>query len=180
MRSLSTLAALFSLVACTDEAGRAPSGDTAESMTGAGGSVPAPGAPACLVSAQSVLARAPGSVAPGPDHLRGWIRLERFLETDTGTAKLIDSDGFMLEASWSRRNDSVVVAGSNDFVRIEMRLRVADSAARGSLRAHSDAALERDSAGKLREFRREGTINFQYAPCDSMPPLNSRAGSARF
>ena len=37
------------------------------------------------------------------------------------------------------------------------------------MRASSDAALERDSAGKLREFRRNATIRLAQAACDSMP-----------
>ena len=50
-----------------------------------------------------------------------------------------------------------------------MRLGIDDSTARGTLRAHSDAALERDSKGKLREFRRAATISFRQSPCESMP-----------
>ena len=88
---------------------------------------------------------------------------------DSASAKLIDSDGFTLDAAWRRIQDSLIVGGANDFVKIEMRLRLADSAARGTLKAHSDAALERDSAGKLREFSRSSPIRFRQAPCDSMP-----------
>ena len=171
-----TLATLCAVSACTRDPGGGPLGDTAESMIGAPGSVSVSGTRACYVSSLSVLARAPGTPAPGPDNLRGWIHFERFSAGDSGAARLVDSDGFTLDASWERRNDSVLVAGFNDFVRIEMRLRVTDSGARGSLRAHSDAALERDSTGKLREFQRDGTIRLRQAPCDSMP--TSAGGAA--
>jgi hypothetical protein len=123
---------------------------------------------ACFAADRSVLARTPGSVGAPMSTINGWIRLDRF-NGDSASAKLIDSDGFTLDAAWRRMTDSLVVAGFNDFVKIEMRLRVADSAARGTLKAHSDAALERDSAGKLREFSRSSRIAFRQAPCDSMP-----------
>lgn len=129
---------------------------------------------ACFAGDRSVLARAPGSVGAPASKIDGWIRLDQFT-SDSASAKLIDSDGFTLDAVWRRNADSLVVAGFNDFVRIEMRLRVVGSAARGTLTAHSDAALERDSAGKLREFSRSGTIRFRQAPCDSMP---KEAGAA--
>ena len=128
---------------------------------------------ACFVSGRSVLAR---SEEQGAAVLRGWIRLQRFGVTDSANALLVDSDSFALEGSWRRTSaDSLVVGGFNDFVQIDLRLRVSDSGASGRLHAHSDAALERDSSGKLREFRRDSRILFSRAPCDSMPPP---AGSA--
>ena len=123
----------------------------------------------CFVADRSVLARAPNTPAAGPANLRGWIRLDRFGNGDSAAARLIDSDGFAIDASWRRVADSILVTGSNDFVKIEMRLHVADSVARGSMHASSDAALERDSAGKLREFRRDHTIRLVQAACDSTP-----------
>lgn len=129
---------------------------------------------ACFAADRSVLARTPGSAGAPASTINGWIRLDHFI-SDSASAKLIDSDGFTLDATWRRLTDSLVVAGFNDFVRIEMRLRVADSIARGTLNAHSDAALERDSAGKLREFSRSSRIVFRQAPCDSMP---GEAGTA--
>ena len=129
---------------------------------------------ACFAADRSVLARAPGSAGAPASTITGWIRLEQFTG-DSASAKLIDSDGFTLDAAWRRVGDSLMVAGFNDFVRIEMRLRLADSAARGTLNAHSDAALERDSAGRLREFSRTATISFRQAPCDNMP---QEAGAA--
>ena len=129
---------------------------------------------ACFRADRSVLARAPGSAGAPASRISGWIRLEQFTG-DSAPAKLIDSDGFTLDAAWRRAGDSLIVAGFNDFVRIEMRLRLADSAASGTLNAHSDAALERDSAGKLREFSRNATIRLRRAPCDNMP---QQAGAA--
>jgi hypothetical protein len=130
--------------------------------------------PACFKANASVLARTPGTAGVPDSGVTGWIRLDQF-KTDSASAKLIDSDGFAFDAVWRRNADSLIVAGFNDFVRIEMRLGVDDSVARGTLRAHSDAALERDAKGKLREFRRELTIAFRQAPCDSMP---KQAGTA--
>jgi hypothetical protein len=158
------------LAACVQDGEREPSGDSAESARAS----PVPAASAdsvatCFVSDRSVLARGPGSPAPGSANVTGWIRLDRFGIADSAPAKLIDSDGFALDAAWRRSADSLMVAGFNDFVRVEMRLRVTESSATGSLRAHSDAALERDSAGQLREFRRTMSMRFREAPCDSMP-----------
>jgi len=123
----------------------------------------------CYVANRSVLARAPGTPAAGPANLRGWIRLDAFSAGDSAPARLIDSDGFAIDARWRRVADSIVVTGANDFVTIEMRLRVTDSVATGSMRASSDAALERDSGGKLLEFRRNATIRLVQAACDSTP-----------
>jgi len=155
------------LAACAD---REPSSDTTDSAAAALSRDSASDSAACFVSDRSVLARALNTAAPGPADLRGWIRLDQFGVADSAAAQLVDSDGFALDATWRRSGaDSLVVAGSNDFVRIEMRLGTTDSAARGSLQAHSDAALERDSAGTLREFRRTASMRFRQAPCDSMP-----------
>jgi hypothetical protein len=125
---------------------------------------------ACFVAEQSVLARAANANTPGPADLRGWIRLKQFGVTDSAGATLMDSDGFALDAAWQRTGaDSFVVAGFNDFVRVEIRLRETESGARGMLRASSDAALERDSSGKLREFRRTSRIHLSRAPCEGAP-----------
>jgi hypothetical protein len=112
-----------------------------------------------------------------PAELRGWIRLDQFGTTDSARAVLVDSDGFALDAAWRRHGpDSFVVAGFNDFVRVEMRLQRTESGARGSMRAHSDAALERDSSGRLRELDRTSTLRLSGAPCDSMPVPAGAAG----
>jgi hypothetical protein len=142
----------------TEPAAAAASGPASDSTT------------ACFVAEQSVLARAGNTSAPGPADLRGWIRLNQFGVADSAGATLMDSDGFALDANWQRSgSDSFVIAGFNDFVRVEMRLRETRSGARGTLRAFSDAALERDSSGKLREFRRASRIDFSRAPCEGVP-----------
>ena len=161
------------LVSCSRDQDRVPPADSVPD-TVATASVHPDSIPACFMGNSSVLARTPGSAGAPPTSISGWIRLEQF-RRDSGAAMLVDSDGFALEAAWRRVADSLIVGGSNDFVRIEMRLRIADSSARGTLRAHSDAALERDSAGKLQEFRRSSTVSFRQAPCDEMP---RQAGNA--
>ena len=169
------------LLACVRERDTVPPSDSAQPEA-ATPELRQDTATACFAADRSVLARTPGSAGAPASAIRGWIRLDRFdrntgapLDGDSATAKLIDSDGFTLDARWRRMADSIVVGGFNDFVRIEMRLRVADSAARGMLKAHSDAALERDSAGRLRAFSRSIAIRLRQASCDSMP---REAGSA--
>ena len=151
----------YALAACSGSDGRQTADSNAVQTQGDASP------PSCFVAAQSVLARAPDST--GVAH-RGWIRLEHFTSADSGAAHLVDADGSALDAAWRRWGaDSVLVAGFNDFVRIEMRLRHGDSAARGTLQASSDAVLERDSSGRLREFRRASAITLDQARCDSMP-----------
>src|SRR5512134_2656108 len=60
---------------------------------------------ACFVADRSVLARAPGSAGAPASRINGWIRLEQFTG-DSASAKLIDSDGFTLDAAWRRVGDS--------------------------------------------------------------------------
>jgi hypothetical protein len=130
----------------------------------------------CFVTPESVLARKPNTVAPGPADLTGWIRLDPGSTPDSGPARLIDSDGRSLGATWRRvAPDSLVVVAFDDFIRVEMRVAVRDSAVTGTATAHSDAALERDSAGRLGEFRRRWPVAARHAPCHAGP----RAASAR-
>jgi hypothetical protein len=143
-------------------------GKEAESAVGVSATAPGDSVAACYVADQSVLARDGGTAGTPALPLSGWIRLD-LRDHDSASAKFVDSDGFAIAGVWRRNADSVVVAGFNDFVRIELRLRIQDSVAHGTLLAHSDAALERDSLGKLREFVREGTIQLRESPCDSMP-----------
>ena len=157
------------LIACAPRDQPEP-GDSTTPAAATPGQVATPdSAASCFVANRSVLARAANTPAPGPENLRGWILLDQFGTADSAGARLTDSDGYSLEAFWRTVGDSIVVQGFNDFVRIEMRLRLADSAVRGSIVASSDAALERDAAGKLVEFRRSGTIRFVKADCQSMP-----------
>lgn len=158
--------------ACTGDDGRGRPRDTRTRPTA---SQLMDSSAACFVADQSVLARAPNTAAPGPENLRGWIQLFQFGLRDSSAARLVDSDGFSLEAFWRSVSDSIVIQGANDFVRIQVRLRVRDSAARGSIQARSDAALERDRAGKLREFERSGTISLVHTSCDSVPKPSGTA-----
>ena len=123
-------------------------------------------APTCFVTERSVLARAPGTPAPGPASLRGLIRLEEFPSANGGVARLEDSDSASLGASWRRLGaDSILVTAFDDFLRVEMRLAIVDSVARGAASAYSDAALERDSSGTLRDFARRWDIVARMALC---------------
>jgi len=120
----------------------------------------------CYRTSESVLARQPGSVADGPAGLTGLIVLYGRVSADTGAARLADSDARSLGAQWRRVSpDTIAMTASDDFLRVEMRLAVSDSLATGLARAHSDAALERDSAGKEREFRREWGLRARRASC---------------
>jgi hypothetical protein len=124
----------------------------------------------CYHAGESVLARQPGTVAEGPPGLTGWIRFDPGSSADSGAARLIDSDGRSLGATWRRSSpDSVTITGFDDFLRVEMRLARSDSVVSGAARAHSDAALERDSTGKQVEFRREWTVTARRTSCDGIP-----------
>lgn len=134
-------------------------------------SAPRPGTVRCWVSDSSVLARAPSTVAPGSVGLRGWIVLDPPSVGESGTARLVDSDGADLGATWNGiGGDSVAVVAFNDFLRVEMRLAVTVEEASGVAQAGSDAAQERDSAGQMRDFRRSWRIVARAASCDSLPP----------
>ena len=100
----------------------------------------------------------------------GWLRLSGSPAADSGEARLVDADGGALGATWRREiADSVHVVAFDDFLRVELRLAMSDSAANGQAVATSDAALERDSAGEMREMRRSWVLTARRAPCDRMP-----------
>lgn len=120
--------------------------------------------------------RSPNSVLFGPatrtgqqGRPPGWVRLDGFPETDNGEAELRDSDGGAMTASWRRQpDDSVALLASNDFVRVEIRFLVSNRNLAGHGSAHSDAALEPDSTGRLSDLRRSWKFDASEAPCDSM------------
>ncbi|MDQ3520706.1 MAG: hypothetical protein M3466_20170 [Gemmatimonadota bacterium] len=124
----------------------------------------------CYVDSQSVFARRPNSPAPGPAGLRGWIALEGLGFSDSGPARIADSDGTAREAGWRRGDgDTILVEAFDDFTRVEMRLLLRDSGATGSAFATSDAAFERDSDGRTQDFRRSWRVAARRTPCDSLP-----------
>ena len=124
----------------------------------------------CFRTGTSVLARKPGTVSPGPAGLTGWLRMDRPARADSGAARLVDSDGRALAAAWRRiGNDSILVVGFDDFVRVEMRLAATADSLAGSALARSDAAMERDSAGRQVPFRRRWMVVAHRASCDSVP-----------
>ena len=126
---------------------------------------------ACFSTSESVLARKPGTPVDGPSGLTGWLSLEGFEPAlDSGDARLVDSDGRALGARWQRTAaDSIRVVGFDDFLRIEMRLAATKDALKGLAIATSDAALARNSAGRLVPFRRQWTAVAHRSPCDGMP-----------
>jgi hypothetical protein len=121
--------------------------------------------------------RSPHSVLFGPPTRTGqqgrppgWLRLEGFPESDHGEAELRDGDEKGMGAGWRREpDDSVAVLASNDFVRIEIRFLASNGSLAGRGAAHSDAALEPDSTGRLSDLRRSWKFSATEAPCDSMP-----------
>ena len=144
---------------------------TLAQATAVADSVPRAGTVRCWLSESSVLARSPGTVAPGPAGLRGWIVLDPPSVGQSGTARLVDSDGADLGATWNGiGGDSIVVVGFDDFLRVEMRLAVTVEEVTGVAHAGSDAAQERDSAGQTRDFRRSWRVVARVASCDSLPP----------
>ena len=127
------------------------------------------GASVCYRSASSVLLgplTAGGQQGQGP----GWIRIDGGLAADSGAASLRDANTSTMQGQWRRvAGDSVAVAAFDDFLRVELRLSVSDSVASGIGSSHSDAALERDSAGTMQDLRRSWVLAAPAAPCDSMP-----------
>jgi len=124
----------------------------------------------CFVTSGSVLARKPGTVAPGPEGLIGWIWIDRPRGSKSGQARLVDSDGRTLGAKWELLGaDSVSIVGFDDFLRVEMQVFITDDVATGSASARSDAATERDSAGRPVPFRRIWRVNARRINCEGLP-----------
>lgn len=146
-------------------------GDTRESDTSRGDSSAAvvlDTSARCFRSAESVLlGPSRGGTSEGTPP--GWIRLEG-LGADSGMARLADANGAGLQGQWRRTpGDTVHFAGFDDFLRVEMKLVVTGSGVAGPAVATSDAAAERDSAGRPGDLRREWSVSGTEASCDSMP-----------
>lgn len=89
---------------------------------------------------------------------------------DRGYSELVDADRKGFGASWRRTpSDSVSVVAQSDHLRVEFQLIVSDSVAIGPARAHSDAIVERDEAGRLVHLRRTWVLRAGRAYCASMP-----------
>ena len=173
VRGRAIVAVLLFALACSpsEEAARGVSPDTnAQAVTARATDVSSAVATECYLDGQSVLARRPNSLAPGPADLRGWVELEGLGVADSGPARIIDSDGAALGAGWRRGDrDSILVEAFDDFMRVELRLLLSERGATGSALATSDAAFERDSAGNAQDFRRSWRVAARRAPCDSLP-----------
>jgi hypothetical protein len=121
----------------------------------------------CYRSPQSVLFGPPTSTGQ-QGRPPGWVVLEGFPDSERGEAELRDSDGKTMRAGWLRQpSDTVTVLASNDFVRIEIRFLVSKGNLAGHGTAHSDAALEPDSTGRLSDLRRSWEFSATEAPCVS-------------
>ena len=129
--------------------------------------------PRCFLSTGSTLGRMPND-AGGNEVAPGWLRLDGAVGADSGSALFVDGDGASMAAQWRRiAGDSIHVVASNDFLRVEYRALPATSGIRGTLHTRSDAALERDSTGQLRELNRQREMTARVAPCDSMPRIRN-------
>lgn len=121
--------------------------------------------------------RSPHSVLFGPTtstgqqgRAPGWVRLEGFPQSDHGEGELRDSDGKAAGAAWRRQpDDSVTLISADDFLRVELRFVVSKGNLDGQASAHSDAALEPDSTGRLSDLRRSWKFSATEAPCEAMP-----------
>ena len=120
--------------------------------------------------------RSPHSVLFGPTTRTGqqgqppgWVRLEGFPESDHGGAELRDSDGKAMGAQWRRQSeDSVALLAFNDFVRIDIRFLASKGSLAGQGMAHSDAAIEPDSTGRLSDLRRSWKFSAAEVPCETI------------
>ena len=166
---MSCAVASGAIAACSGSGSDSASDDSAAENSGGALATPvAAGEPRCYRSAASVLL-GPSRAGTSEGRAPGWIRIES-VGADSGIAHLTDTGGAGLMASWQRAEaDSVHFAGFDDFLRVEMRLAVTDARASGRAVATSDAAAERDSAGRPRDLRREWQVDAARASCDSMP-----------
>ena len=171
MRSTVMPVIIGGLVACsgrdaTPEAGDPTRADSAAANAGAV-------IPACYRADGSVMGRESpltGRVSTAP----GWIRLES-AGADSGAASLVDGDGAGMNATWKRApSDSVAIVAFDDFLRVELKALRSSAGLTGSGLATSDAELVRDSAGRMRDLRREWMFAARPVTCDSVPPRAQR------
>ena len=122
----------------------------------------------CYRSAQSVLLGPIDTRSRQNGRGPGWIRIAGLPAADSGAVELVDAEGATLRGSWRRTSsDSVAIVAADDFLRVEVQLALSNSAVTGQAVAMSDADVERDATGRVRDFRREWIFNAARAPCDS-------------
>jgi hypothetical protein len=127
--------------------------------------VPRVEAERCYRSDEAVLAR----LSPATVNGSSWLRL-RGTAGDTGSGRLIDSSGAVLQLAWARAaGDSLDVRGADDFLQFSARLATAGPALSGPARLYSDAQLDRDSDGRMVPAERVWNLTAATAPCDSAP-----------
>ena len=163
MRQPSRVVAMWCLVAaCTRGERRASRDSSPESAASSG-------VPACYRADRSVLGRESplsGRASTAP----GWIRIESTTMADSGRALLIDGDGAAMDAVWTRTaDDRLAIVAFDDFLRVSLSATRSGRGLDGDGLATSDAELVRDSAGQMREMRREWTLHATPASCDSLP-----------
>ncbi len=130
---------------------------------------PESGVNRCYVISRSILGRDLRTDARG-NPMRGWLRLVAPMTADSGAAHLVDTDGAAHGARWRRvAADTLAVLGFDDFSRVELRLSLGGGRATGNAVATSDADLERDSTGRMVEFRRRWAFEAPLVDCDSVP-----------
>lgn len=128
-----------------------------------------PDEPTCFRSPESVLL-GPSAGGRSVGHPPGWIRLGRIAQGRAGEAELVDGNASGLSARWDRiAGDSLRVVGSDDFLRVELRVAITSDSLLGQGAAHSDADIEPDSEGRPGELRRVWRVIARRVLCDSMP-----------
>jgi hypothetical protein len=148
-----------------------PANDSARRQDSAGAI-----ASVCYRDSTSVMGRTTpltGKPSPGP----GWIQLDDASRADSGSALLIDADGAAMPAGWRRTHpDSIRIRAFDDFLQISIDVMWSDASLNGTGLATSDAELVRDSAGRMRDLRREWIVAARTVACAAMPRPASGGG----
>lgn len=155
MRASAAAVALCCIVVACREQGESPSTDTGAQAAG------------CYRSDGPILTRL--ASAAQETATIGWLRLDEPLNQGGGPAQLVETSGASLGARWSRRGDTLVVDGANDFIRITARLLGVDGVLRGEAHISSDAQLERAPNGDLVAAERQWRLVAEPAACGNAP-----------
>ena len=98
-----------------------------------------------------------------------WVSL-RSPAGDSGSGRLIEPTGAVLELAWTRTaGESLDVRGADDFIQFNARLATGESGLAGPARLFSDAQLERGADGRAIPAERRWMLSAVAAPCDSAP-----------